>query len=392
MYNHKHFWYISILMFYLSACTHDTVYVIKGQLTGIPAGKVTLVSYNETDRSTHVIDSIDFSKSSFVLKGRIDVPQMMSLVVDPGHFTMQVFLENGKIGITADTTGAEHYDYTRYGGEVGAVIKNYTVTGSVSHDDYLSYQNDPGNLKFSKTFSDLNELYTAEKDPEKKEGMRYKFDSVRTLSNEYQKKWILDFVGSKPSSVAGVYLLSQYYQFDSGMPLSELEPLVNTFDGEAKSTTYYSGLTLSIAMRSALLPGNLAPDFTLLQRDSSLFTLSSMRGGYVMIDFWASWCKPCREAIPHWKEIYKTYHDKGFDMVSVSDDSRWGDWIRAMDKEQMPWIQVIDEFPVKNTPARIGTLYQTHFIPFYVLLDKEGRIILYTDSEEAIDLKLKELF
>jgi len=144
-------------------------------------------------------------------------------------------------------------------------------------------------------------------------------------------------------------------------------------------------------MRKALLPGNLAPDFTLLQRDSSLFTLSSMRGGYLMIDFWASWCKPCREAIPHWKEIYQTYHEKGFDIVSVSDDSRWGDWIRAMDQEQMPWIQVIDEFPVKNRPARIGSLYMTHYIPFYVLLDKEGRIILYTDSEEAIDSKLKEL-
>jgi len=391
MNNIKIIFYTVALVVSIGACKNEEGYVIKGQLTGIPAGKVTLVSYNETDRTTHVIDSIDFSKSSFVLKGRLDVPQMISLVVDPGHFTMQIFLENSKIRISADTAGAEHYDYTRYGGEVGAVIKNYIVTGSVCHDDYLRYQNDPGNLKFNKTFKELNDLYNAEKDPERKEGMRYKFDSVRALSNEYQKKWIIDFVGAKPSSVAGVYLLSQYYLYDSGMPLPELEPLVNTFEGEAKITTYYSGLTLSLAMRKALLPGNLAPDFTLLQRDSSLFTLSSMRGGYLMIDFWASWCKPCREAIPHWKEIYQTYHEKGFDIVSVSDDSRWGDWIRAMDQEQMPWIQVIDEFPVKNRPARIGSLYMTHYIPFYVLLDKEGRIILYTDSEEAIDSKLKEL-
>jgi hypothetical protein len=62
-----------------------------------------------------------------------------------------------------------------------------------------------------------------------------------------------------------------------------------------------------------------------------------------------------------------------------------------MDAEKMPWIQVIDEFPVKRMPARIGTLYMTHFIPFYVLLDKEGKILLYTDNESLIDQKLSEL-
>ena len=79
-------------------------------------------------------------------------------------------------------------------------------------------------------------------------------------------------------------------------------------------------------------------------------------------------------------------------MVSVSDDSRWPDWTKAMDAEKMPWTQVCDEFPVKGMPAKVGSLYMTTYIPFYVLLDKEGKILVYSGKEEDIDKKLKEIF
>jgi thiol-disulfide isomerase/thioredoxin len=168
--------------------------------------------------------------------------------------------------------------------------------------------------------------------------------------------------------------------------------MAGKFTGNARASTYNKGIGRIIAMRKSVLPGSEAPDFTLLQRDSSTFTLSSAKGKYLMIDFWASWCHPCRQAIPHWKKIYAKYHDKGFNIVSVSDDSRWKDWTKAMDQEKMPWLQVIDEFPVKNMPAKVGSLYMTSYIPFYVLLDQDGKIVLYTDKENKIDDKLKEIF
>ena len=111
-----------------------------------------------------------------------------------------------------------------------------------------------------------------------------------------------------------------------------------------------------------------------------------------MLDFWASWCVPCREAIPHWKSVYAQYHTKGFDIISITDDSKWKDWIKAMDQEKMPWLQIADEFPFKNMPARVGDLYMTTFIPFYVLLDKDGIILSYTGSEKEIDSQLDKLF
>ncbi|MBO9634314.1 MAG: AhpC/TSA family protein, partial [Chitinophagaceae bacterium] len=95
--------------------------------------------------------------------------------------------------------------------------------------------------------------------------------------------------------------------------------------------------------------------------------------------------------IPHWKEVYKKYHDKGFEIVGVTDDSRWKDWFKALEVEKMPWIQVADEFPEKFMPSRVGRLYMAPYLPCYVLLDKEGKILLHNASKEQIDEKLKEL-
>ena len=187
-------------------------------------------------------------------------------------------------------------------------------------------------------------------------------------------------------------MLRDLYTWYSELPLNDMQAMIAGFSGEAKQSKYYASLEDIVAKRKAVMPGSMAPDFTLLKRDSSTFRLSSTRGRYIMIDFWASWCHPCRQAIPHWKEVYSRYHDRGFEIISVSDDSRWKDWFKAMDAEQMPWMQVCDEFPVRNMPARVGSLYMTTYIPFYVLLDREGRILVYTGNENEIDEKLKEIF
>lgn len=368
-----------------------TGFSLRGQLTGISSGGVKLVWFNQDDRISRVLDSLPFTNGSFALRGRLDYPEMMSVMIEPGGWSFPLFLENSSISITADTAGSEHFDYSRYGDGVGAIIKKVAITGSQSQDDWLRYQNDPGQKQFEPVFTALDKEYKAQKDIDGQYRVRDRMDSVRQLLMAWQQGWISRYIGAHPSATAGAYMLTDLYQFYHNMPLTDMEALTDKFTGEATSSVYYKNLRRIVDNRKALLPGALAPDFTLLKRDSSAFTLSSTRGKYMMIDFWASWCHPCRQAIPHWKEIYNKYHAKGFDIVSVSDDNRWKDWFKAMDQEKMPWTQVDDEFPVKNMPARVGTLYMTAYIPFYLLLDKEGRILLYTDKEAEIDAKLKEL-
>lgn len=367
-------------------------YAINGAIKGIPNGSVKLISNNMEQRTSKTVDSVTFTNGTYTLQGSVGTPQMMTIEIEPGNWAFQIFVEDTTISIKADTAGALHYDYTVYGGSKGARIKNFTETGSKAWDAWTAYQNDPRQKQYDPIFKVLDNKIETAKNIDTEYAYRDQADSVAKLLRDWQYNWIDSFVSKNPSSVAGAYMFNYLYQFAQNMPVTKMENIVNKFTGQAKSSVYYENLDSLLTMVKAVQPGSVAPDFTLLKRDSSKFTLSSLRGNYVMIDFWASWCHPCRQAIPHWKMIYNKYHNKGFDIVSVSDDSRWSDWFKALDQEKMPWTQVCDEFPLKNMPARVGSLYMTTFIPFYVLLDKQGKILVYTGDENKIDTKLKDIF
>ena len=368
-------------------------YDVKGTIAGISSGTVKLAAYHEDDRTQTTVDSVAFSNGSFEFKGKI-IPQMMYVVVEPGNYSFKVFVDGIDI-ITADTTGARHYDYTKYGMGKGADIKQFTETGSQNYDDWMAYQNDPGQKQFDGAFAALDKKFNAvSNDIDAQYKVRDEMDSVKKLKYAWQKQMIDQYVAHNSSSVAGIYMFDQLYMFISGsMSYADLDAMLNKYNGVATKTPYYDSLVASRQRLKAIQPGSVAPDFTLLKRDSSKFTLSSFtKGKYTMIDFWASWCHPCRQAIPHWKEVYQKYHAKGFDIISVSDDNKWSNWTNAMDIEKMPWVQVDDNFYKKNMPAQVGSLYMVGAIPFYVLLDKEGKILVYTDDEAKIDAKLKEIY
>ena len=383
--------------FLLMACggnkSNKQAYHVKGTVKGLDTGKVVVKIYHQQDRTSTPIDSTVMQNGQFEFKGRIDTPQMVNVVITPGNWSFNMFLENKALEVDVDTSGSQYYDYTAYGYGKGANIKNIKESGSTNYDDIQAFENNAEQKSFDPILDSLGKLITGEnEDIDLQYHYRDQMDSVRKLLLAVKQKQLDDYITQKPDAVAGAYLFSQPYTYSSDMNVKQMESFMNKFTGEAKSSSYYQYLNEELQKKKAVAVGAIAPDFTLLKRDSTPFTLSSTRGKYIMIDFWASWCHPCREAIPHWKEVYRKYHDRGFDIVSVSDDARWSDWKRAMDMEKMPWMQVCDEFPVKNMPAKVGSLYMTHYIPFYVLLDKEGKILVYSGKEADIDNKLKEIF
>ena len=371
-------------------------YTLTGTLKGIDTGSVKLMVFN--DEITHaqkIIDSGAIKDHQFKLQGKIGVPRLMYLLITPGNWKFPVFVEDTTLSITADTAGSEYFDQTAYGGPKGADIDSVTETGSKNYDDWVRFQKDPGQKQYYAVSEDLYKQFkeqAAKGDKDAEYKVRDKMDSVRKLLQAWQKKKINEYISEHPGSVAGIYMFYQLYLSSQDFPTRDLDSTLQKFQGAAAASVYYRPMADDLAKKKAVLPGSIAPDFTLLKRDSSKFTLSGLRGKVHMIDFWASWCHPCRQAIPHWKKVYAKYHDKGFEMVSVSDDFKWPDWFKAMDQEKMPWTQVCDDFNVKNMPARVGSLYMTTYIPFYVLLDKEGKILVYSGKEEDIDNKLKELF
>ncbi|WP_052265860.1 TlpA disulfide reductase family protein [Pedobacter kyungheensis] len=335
-------------------------YSINGQVKGLKNGEVELSSYDIRTRVSQQLGTAKITNGKFTAKGHLAGAQMVSLNLKPGNWGTQFFIDGGAIQVQIDTTGAQHYDYTKYGMQKGASLKAVKVTGSAGQTDFERYQ---------------------------KAGA----GTDREAAAAKQLAFIKQYIGQKTLSVAGPYMLNQYYLFNTDLPLADFESMLARFEGPAKQSVYFSNLQQEVDEIKAVLPGQLAEDFTLLKPDSSKFTLSSLRGKYVLLDFWASWCKPCREAIPHWKEVYARYKDKGFEIVGVTNDNKWDLWKKAMDQEKMDWIQVADEFPVKNMPARIVSKYKSRTIPLYVLLDKEGKILVKTDNKAEIDQKLSTL-
>jgi len=145
-----------------------------------------------------------------------------------------------------------------------------------------------------------------------------------------------------------------------------------------------------MARLSNLLPeGSEAPEIRQQTPDGGTFALSQLRGKYVLIDFWASWCRPCRIENPAMKRVYDKYHRKGFEILGVSLDRDHDAWVGAIKADGLPWKHVSDLGFWNNAAAQE---YSVSSIPYTVLLDPEGRVIVKGLRSEGLDQKLAELF
>lgn len=395
----KSFWIIVIIpvFFFLTACggklDNAGRYHIKGELDWVDSGKVVVNIFHQQTKSISPIDSASIRHGKFELSGTIDSAQMVSMHVYPGNWSFDFFLENKQLELSADTTGSRYYDYTAHGYDKGAEIKKVKEVGSGNYDDIEAYLNNKEQRQYDAVVDSLGKLIDGERrDLDLQYHYRSQMDSVRILIDAIKVRQLKDYVKARPDAIAGVYLLYRFFLTADDMSVDHLAVFMNQFTGAARQSKYYQYLDEQLQKKKAVVTGAIAPDFTLLKTDSTGFTLSSTRGKYIMLDFWATWCHPCREAIPHWKDVYKKYHQKGFDIVSISNDSKWNDWTKALDVEKMPWIQVCDKFPAKHRPAKVASLYMIPYLPSYVLLDTSGKILVYSGDKSEIDHKLKEVF
>lgn len=134
--------------------------------------------------------------------------------------------------------------------------------------------------------------------------------------------------------------------------------------------------------------GNTAPEITLLDTNGQVVSLSSFRGKVVLVDFWASWCKPCREENPNVVKMYQKYKDQGFEILGVSLDQADKPWKKAIVDDQILWTHVSD---LKGWQSSAAKLYAVESIPATFLLDREGKIAAKGLRGEKLEQKVAEL-
>ena len=134
--------------------------------------------------------------------------------------------------------------------------------------------------------------------------------------------------------------------------------------------------------------GQIAPEIELPNPEGQLVKLSSLRGKYVLIDFWAKWCGPCRRENPNVVKAYHEFKDKGFEVFGVSLDRTKEDWVKAIAEDGLVWTQVSD---LKYFESQAAKDYNINAIPFSVLIDQQGKIIAKDLRGAALEKKLAEV-
>lgn len=313
-------------------------------------------------------ESVTGDSGKFHFEGQIAGANYIAIGDKKRNYSIRLMAENKPIQIVAD--------YEKPGKE--------SITGSSSHVEYLAVKDSM--LVFSNTMDSLLENYNLAENADDTAAMQV-IESEYYLQDALKDKWLKNWVKENPKSYVAQFFMINPISYQSNS--TELRALFNGIAPEVNNSQMYATLhhKLEILEKSAV--GQMAPDFTMNDTDGNPVTLSSQFGNYLLIDFWASWCGPCRLENPHMVELYHQYHSKGYDIFGVSLDREEDKWLAAIEKDNLTWKQVSDLGFWDNAAAK---LYGVSSIPHTVLIDPQGKIIARGLSGDELAAKLAEIF
>ncbi|HEY3373325.1 MAG TPA: TlpA disulfide reductase family protein [Prolixibacteraceae bacterium] len=338
---------------------------IKGSIAGVETGKVYLQKI--VDGRPQNIDTTDVVDGKFAFKGKMELPDIRLLRLNDQDYLAQLFLDNSDVKVVANKDS----------------LRATKITGSPSQDIFQKYLKELEHM--NKGVAKLQQSYqSAIASGNVEEAKKDSIDYIATIEN--MKVFTKNFVKENNNSVVSAYLT--LVQLAPQLSEAELDSIAAKFPAEISKSEYVIKLKeMAEGMRKTAI-GVVAPDFTMNDPEGKPITLSSLRGKIVMIDFWASWCGPCRKENPNVVKLYQQYHDKGFEILGVSLDRTKEEWVKAIQDDQLKWLHVSDLQFWQNTAAR---LYSVNSIPQTYLLDKEGKIIAKGLRSEELATKLGEL-
>jgi len=258
------------------------------------------------------------------------------------------------------------------------------VSGSKSQKAFESLK------KLEKPYSEKEETlsnkyreYYAAKDTAAMKSLEKEFDN---LSKEKDEKVYHQYITQNPNSPLALYVLNQYAGYD--LDAKKVEPLFNMLPAATRKLPSAVAFKERIETAKKTAVGAMAMDFTQNDTLDKPVSLSDFKGKYVLIDFWASWCGPCRAENPNVVKAYQQYKDKGFTILGISLDNNKDAWMKAIEHDQLSWTQVSD---LKYWNNEVAQQYGIRSIPANLLLDKNGKIIARNLRGEDLVKKLAEL-
>ncbi|MBG0860745.1 MAG: AhpC/TSA family protein [Bacteroidales bacterium] len=385
--NFKHFTLIAVVTI-IAGCKNNTIEITGKLLQSQNAEYLYLDELKSTELIT--VDSVLVSEDgSFTLKRKVEFPSFYLLKKDESNFLTMLLEPGQKINIEA------YHDSLNF---------PLLVSGSEGTQRMAEY-----NKILNKTIDQikgLREIYDRNIGNPELPSIMDRLDSLaQTYLNEinsFTRKYIDDNLTSLVSLVAlyqqvapGEYILhpekdlSYFVKVDSSMSLlyPDYEPVVSLHEQVQQ-------LVSDVRAQNLISPisqeGTEAPEISLPNPQGDTIRLSSTRGSVVLLDFWASWCPPCRQENPNLADAYDRYHSRGFQIFQVSLDKTREAWLKGIKDDKLErWIHVSD---VRYWNSSVVPLYRIEAIPFNFLLDRQGRIIASNLRGEMLQRKLAEIF
>ena len=360
---------LTVLVFALAILSCQSAkdeYSIKGSIAGVETGKVYLQKL--VDGQPQSVDTANVVGGKFTFKGKMEMPDIRFLRLNDQDYFAQFLVDNSSITVAANKDS----------------LRSTKITGSPTHDVFKIYIAEMEKLsKEVKTLQDKYQSAMAVNNTDAAEKAKIDYQAMIDNNKVYTK----NFVKEHSNSVVSAYIA--LFQLANQVDGTELDSLTSKFAPEISKSEYVVKLKEIVQEQKKTAVGAMAPDFTMNDPEGKPVQLASMKGKVVVVDFWASWCGPCRQENPNLVKLYQQFHSKGFEILGVSLDKTKEDWLKAIKDDNLTWIHVSDLQFWQNAAAR---LYGVNAIPQSFLLDKDGKIIGKGLRREQLAKKLAELF
>ncbi len=382
----------------LVSCTQRNLidhFILKGHVDGLKEGWLYL--YYSDNKGNRVKDSSSIDKGGFSFQGKINEPanaylqlkeakrnemNSASFFLEPSNITANLQLNNFSNGIFRGSSAQDELEELNK--SKASVMAERKPLEAAYEEASGKYREAMKAKKDEATLADLKE---------KADELHAKFDPFSERLTDLDRK----FFNAHPSSPVTAYMLIYHV---NDFPLDTLQRFYDHLGLKLQQSANGQELDKQIKQLRNGSPGNPAANFSTVDINGDSLKLSDFKGKYVLLDFWASWCGPCRKGNPHLKELYAKLKVQGIEFIGISDDDSKPDaWRKAVEKDGLPWRHVLRGFDMakrlKNLPNDndISDKFGIHSLPTKILIDPSGMIIgRYSEEPGPLDQKLMEVF
>ncbi|MCA1965962.1 MAG: AhpC/TSA family protein [Flavobacterium sp.] len=349
----------------------DNEFLISGTANGIENGKKVFVEIQDENgviaKDTGVIEN-----GKFELKGSTDNIDLGFIRIENEKINLPIILEEGKIKINI----------------VKDSLQKSTIEGTFNNDKFQKFNNESVAIlekvkKFEKENNPKMQKALTENDTVTVNKIKKEYKNFQNDMNDYSKT----FIKNNPDAFISVLLLENFLMREY-IPATEIKSFYDKLDKKLVNTKSAQNIKKTLDLMLAVVVGKPAPKFSAKSPEGKLISLDESLGKVTIVDFWASWCAPCRKENPNVVALYNEYHSKGLNIIGVSLDQDAKKWKDAIAKDNLSWIHVSN---LKYWDEPIGKQYGISSIPATFILDAKGNIVAKDLRGDALRAKVKEL-